>query len=277
MTYGGKFDARMCIFVSRPPTHQSEIMFDPPIARSRASCILPFEPLSPMSPWKREGASIRLHRAVDWCPFKASSWPCHSFDHVDLCFLGNTESCSTAKRDGSGATARWVTVAPSLANRPSSEDVRGRRGASEGCNCWRVCRGSGRHVLCSSTSSVVSTPNRTDLAGTISPKTSVSRRGGVSPPSPPPPPILPFPAEDLSHFPKLLVVTCRYRRCSWSCLFARRFFASFIFVSCFVTKLHTSGASEASKHVHVRRPHLLRVQHGHHSEAKAWEGPAVEV
>ena len=47
---------------------------------------------------------------------------------------------------------------------------------------------------------------------------------------------------------------------------------AFIFVSCFVTKLHTSGASEASKHVHVRWEHLLRVQHGHHGVAEGWEG-----
>jgi len=44
-----------------------------------------------------------------------------------------------------------------------------------------------------------------------------------------------------------------------------------------VTKLHTFGASEASKHVHVRRQHLLRVQHGHHGEAEGWEGPVVEA
>lgn len=216
------------------------------------------------------GGIIRLHRLVDCCPCKACRWLCPT-SHVNPCFLGNTESCSNVERDRSGATERRGAVAPSLANHPSSDGEGKCGGTGEGCNCGWVCRGRGRHVLASSTTHVLLIPNQTDRSQALSPANSESRRGSRSPPSPPPP-NSPSPAEDLSHSLSFLVIPCRHWPCSWWSFCVGRFFVAFIFVSCFVTKRHTSGASEASKHVHVRWEHLLRVQHGHHGVAEGWEG-----
>lgn len=56
-TDGGGFDVCTRIDVSRQPSHQLAITVDHLIARSRAFCVLPFVPLSPSSPWKREEVS----------------------------------------------------------------------------------------------------------------------------------------------------------------------------------------------------------------------------